>query len=131
MASRRQLADTCQLWPNYTSGLLAGVVNVAATFPINKVIFRQQINSSRFTAAVKEVSSCKIIALLPKLFHPVLIVNNLVKHVIYDSNFLYMCMKQTARHFLSFVIFRFTEKDYLCFIVEWLSRFVKSLSKWG
>lgn len=55
MASRRQLADTCQLWPNYTSGLLAGVVNVAATFPINKVIFRQQINSSRFTAAVKEV----------------------------------------------------------------------------
>ena len=85
MASRRQLADTCQLWPNYTSGLLAGVVNVAATFPINKVIFRQQINSSRFTAAVKEVSSCKIIALLPKLFHSVLIVNNLVKHVIYDS----------------------------------------------
>ena len=84
MASRRQLADTCQLWPNYTSGLLAGVVNVAATFPINKVIFRQQINSSRFTAAVKEVC-WKIIALLPKLFHSVLIVNNLVKHVIYDS----------------------------------------------
>lgn len=55
MASWRQSANTCHLWPSYTSGLIAGMVNVASTFPINKVIFRQQINGVRFYDAVKQV----------------------------------------------------------------------------
>ncbi|KAL5248965.1 hypothetical protein ACHWQZ_G017983 [Mnemiopsis leidyi] len=55
MASWRQSANTCHLWPSYTSGLIAGMVNVASTFPINKVIFRQQINGLRFYDAVKQV----------------------------------------------------------------------------
>lgn len=40
---------------SYTSGWIAGLVNVFSTFPINKVIFRQQINSVRFYVAVKQV----------------------------------------------------------------------------
>ena len=48
--------EAAPLWPNYVSGLAAGVVNVTATFPINKVIYRQQIESAKFPVAFKQVT---------------------------------------------------------------------------
>lgn len=47
--------DAAPLWPNYVSGLAAGIVNVAVTFPINKVIYRQQIQSAKVPVAFKQV----------------------------------------------------------------------------
>lgn len=55
MASSHKSAEACPDCANYACGVVAGLVNVFFTFPINKVIFRQQIESVRFHVAVKQV----------------------------------------------------------------------------
>jgi len=43
------------LWPHFFSGALAGFINVTLTFPINKVIFRQQINGVLYKEAICQI----------------------------------------------------------------------------
>ena len=43
------------VWPHYLSGWIAGMTNVTITFPINKVIFRQQIYGVDFRMALRQV----------------------------------------------------------------------------
>ncbi len=40
---------------DYVCGAIASLVNVTVTFPINKVMFRQQVHGSRFRKAYKQV----------------------------------------------------------------------------
>lgn len=53
------LDDSCHHlvpdWVEYLSGGSAAIVNIAATFPINKLIFRQQLFSIRLPKAMKQL----------------------------------------------------------------------------
>lgn len=55
MSGGRQTAEDRRVWPSFLSGWIAGIVNISSTFPINKIIFRQQIDSVQFYVAFKQI----------------------------------------------------------------------------